>query len=413
MDDKISLGEKLKFGYAPAWNKVNSELLKAVLFNLHLVLGLSYWKTYCPKKMIIKSGGLTKEQAAFWTKLYVNGLGEFFYKNKIDWRGLGNFPVATKVGKRPGKHRSSGRILLPLGGGKDSIVAAELLKKAGRDFALFNLRHSRTQTAVAKIIGKKRIIIDREIDGKLFKLNQAGAFNGHIPISAIYSFTALLAAAVYDYKYIIFSNERSANYGQVKYLGQMINHQYSKTFEFEKDFSDYIRKYITPEIKYFSLLRKWPEIKIVKVFSRYKKYFEVFSSCNKNFRLTGKTGRNWCGRCAKCAYVFSQLAAFLTRQQVIKIFGENLYADESRLNLYLALLGEKNFKPFDCVGTSEEVRTAMYLSYKKNGFKNDFIMEYFTANILPKIKNFNKLYKKTMSARGRHNLPPEVRKMVK
>ena len=383
LDDKISLVEKLKFGYAPAWNKVNSELLKAVLFNLHLVLGLSYWKTYCPKKMIIKSGGLTKEQAAFWTKLYVNGLGEFFYKNKIDWRG------------------------------KDSIVAAELLKKAGRDFALFNLRHSRTQTAVAKIIGKKRIIIDREIDGKLFKLNQAGAFNGHIPISAIYSFTALLAAAVYDYKYIIFSNERSANYGQVKYLGQMINHQYSKTFEFEKDFSDYIRKYITPEIKYFSLLRKWPEIKIVKVFSRYKKYFEVFSSCNKNFRLTGKTGRNWCGRCAKCAYVFSQLAAFLTRQQVIKIFGENLYADESRLNLYLALLGEKNFKPFDCVGTSEEVRTAMYLSYKKSGFKNDFIMEYFTANILPKIKNFNKLYKKTMSARGRHNLPPEFRKMVK
>lgn len=410
---KINFTETLKFGSAPAWDRVNFELLNTVLFNLHLALGISYFKTYCPGKMIIKSGRLTREQAAFWNKLYAKGLGEFFYKNKIDWRGLINFPVSQETKSSPIEYWPSDKSLVSLGGGKDSIVTAELLKKHKQDFTLFNLRDSQTQAAVAKIIGKKRIIIDREIDKKLFKLNKAGAYNGHIPISAIYSFTVMLAAAVYDYKYIIFSNERSANYGNLKYLGQTINHQYSKTYEFEKDLAGYIHKFISQEIKYFSLLRQWPELKIIKTFSNYKKYFKVFSSCNKNFRLTGKTGQNWCGQCAKCAYSFSQLAAFLPRRQVIKIFRKNLYADKSLLNLYLELLGEKNFKPFDCVGTPAEVRLAMSIAAKKGEFKNDFIIKYFIANILPKIKNIGKLYKKTMSVRGRHNLPPEFRKMVK
>lgn len=413
LDGKVNFVDRLKLGSKPTWNKVNSELLQAALFNLHLVLGISYWKTYCPRKMIIKSGFLTRKQAAFWDKLYIKGLGEFFYKNKIDWRGLINFPASPGAKGSPVKYQSSDKILISFGGGKDSIVTAELLKKYKKDFTLFNLRDSRIQAAVAKIIGKTRIIIDREIDERLFKLNKAGAYNGHIPISAIYSLTALLAAAIYDYKYIIFSNERSANYGNIKYLGQTINHQYSKTYEFESDLSDYIHKFITPEIKYFSLLRQWSELKIIKAFSYYKKYFKAFSSCNKNFRLTEKTSQNWCGRCAKCAFSFSQLAAFLPKAQVIKIFQKNLYADETLLDLYLELLGEKNFKPFDCVGTPAEVKLAMYLCHEKGEFKNDFMIKYFVANILPKIKNTDKLYKEVMSSRGRNNLPPEFRKIVK
>ncbi len=269
------------------------------------------------------------------------------------------------------------------------------------------------QARVAKLIGKKRIIIKRTIDRKLFKLNKAGAYNGHIPISAIYTLTSLLVAVLYNYKYLIFSNERSANFGNVRYLGRVINHQYSKTAEFEKSLSDYIRKFITPDISYFSLLRQWSELKIVKVFSGYKKYFKEFSSCNKNFVISKKTSKCWCGVCAKCAFAFCQLAAFLPPQEVLKIFGRNLYADKSLLYLYQELLGEKNFKPFDCVGTPEEVKLAMSLGRRGGEFNDDYIIKYFSAKILPKIKNIDKLQKITMSNYGWHNLPPQFRALVR
>src|ERR1035437_9212884 len=67
-------------------------LLRSMLESLSLVLGISYWKLYCPKTIIIKTFSLSREQADFWSAVYTKGLGEFFYKNKIDYRNLVNFP---------------------------------------------------------------------------------------------------------------------------------------------------------------------------------------------------------------------------------------------------------------------------------------------------------------------------------
>lgn len=70
---------------------------------LHLILGISYYKLYCPKEIKVGSYALTKSQAEFWNTIYTKGLGEFFYKNNIDFRGLINFPYddSRKILRHP------------------------------------------------------------------------------------------------------------------------------------------------------------------------------------------------------------------------------------------------------------------------------------------------------------------------
>ena len=394
------------------WKNVNRELLDAVLFNSHLMLGISYWKTYCPEKITVNSGKLNKEQAEFWNKLYTNGLGEFFYKNKIDFRGLVKFPYSGHKTVSV-KFKAKDRAIVPFGGGKDSAVTAELLKRNKNDFILFGLNTSRVQRQAAKIAGKKTVIIKRELDKGLFKLNKAGAYNGHIPITAVYSFVSLLASALYNYKYIVFSNEQSANYGNLKYLNHIVNHQYSKSFEFENDFRAYLKKYISPDIVYFSLLRPFSEFKIAELFSEHKKYFDCFSSCNRNFTINGKSEKRWCGKCPKCAFVFSQLSAFVPKKELIKIFGKNLYQDKKLLSVFLELWEEKKIKPFDCVGEEEEVLRASYAALNAKEYDNDYIINYFKSNILPKRKDMAKKFKKEPGQSREHNIPTEFTRIIK
>jgi len=161
------------------------------------------------------------------------GLGEFFYKNKIDFGGLVKFPFNENVVSTPTDFPRKNRSLLGLGGGKDSIVVAEILKSQNKDFDLIT-GVSGIQQEVSLAIGKKPLIVKRELDPNLFDINkESGVYNGHVPVSVYYAFILLLAAVLFDYKYILVGNEKSANYGNVEYLGEMINHQWSKSEEFE------------------------------------------------------------------------------------------------------------------------------------------------------------------------------------
>ncbi|MFA5023677.1 MAG: UDP-N-acetylmuramoyl-L-alanine--D-glutamate ligase [Patescibacteria group bacterium] len=394
------------------WNKVNRALVDRIIFNLQLALGISYYKTYCPKKIIIKSGTLSKDEAKFWNKLYTKGLGELFYKNKIDYRGLINFPYQKNKITKPLKTKLVDRALLPWGGGKDSALAAEILKDLGQDFSLISLRDSDIQRATAKIAAKPRIISNRLLDPKLIELNKQGVYNGHIPISAIYAWTTILTAVLKNYRHIVFANEASANFGNVKYLGEEINHQYSKSLEFENDLRDYLKNFVTPDINYFSLLRQFSELKITKLFSKQEKYFPTFSSCNRNFSFTKKAHPRWCGECPKCLFAFSQLAAFVDRQKLIKIFGQNLFAKKELLPLFQELWGEKKFKPFDCVGTPTEVNAALLLTAAKKEWSGDFIVKYFQKNIAARLKEPGKLINEALKNQTEHNTPLNFRSIL-
>ncbi len=374
--------------------------IENLVFHLGMMEIPSYWKTTCSPNIIVEAGYLNKQQINWWHDLIMKGMGEYFYKNKINFTqpNFLKIKLPTSHGDRNIKLIESfrgklqERTLIPLGGGKDAIVTLELLKKIPHQ--AFVLNPKQEHKAILKIAGlpgrqageQNPIIVERTIDPKLLELNRKGFLNGHTPFSAYLAFLTVLVSVLFDYKYIALSNERSSNEGNVKYLGRIINHQYSKSFEFEKKFRQYSKKYLAEDVEYFSFLRPLYELQIAKIFAQYPKYFGAFLSCNKARKTysgrkpvsaprRGYGEARWCGKCAKCLFVFLALRPFAGEKQTVRIFGKNLIEDTTMKPLLDELTGKKKFKPFECVGTIKESRAAFSLrldpilsSWNKNHF---------------------------------------------
>jgi hypothetical protein len=399
IDLHYSLDKKLNFKETLAipvtWKKIpekSVEALENAIAALHIIGGISYFKTYLPREM--EGLELTEEQAAFWKKVYERGLGEFFYKNNIDFRGIVNFPVSGKAkAKQSAATPLKETCLVPIGGGKDSIVTAQILKKAGVDFTLFSLRDADPIANTTNAIGKPRIVVDRQLDNQLFQLNEQGALNGHVPITAFISFLAVVCAIAHGHKFLVLSLEKSANYGQLIFHGMDINHQYSKSEEFEEDFRNYVKKHIHSQIEYFSLLRGFSELKIAKIFAGFDdfdRFSLIFTSCNANFKIhKTRSSTLWCCDCPKCLFVYIILAPFLEKQKMVEMFGQNLLERHDLLGLFDELLGQKNFKPFECVGTLEESQLALKLISCSTAYRDDLLVRHFNDKILPKLVKIN------------------------
>jgi hypothetical protein len=184
------------------------------------------------------------------------------------------------------------RSLLGIGGGKDSMVAGELLKEAGFTFDAFLVETERKSPVVTNVVKTMKVGtlgLERKLDPKIFK-EVAGAYNGHVPISGVFAFLGLLSAVLYDYRYVIVGNEQSSNFGNVQYKGMEVNHQWSKSAEFEMMLQNYTRQFLTPDVTYFSLLRPFYEIRIAEMFTHYPQYFGVFTSCNRSFKVHKERG---------------------------------------------------------------------------------------------------------------------------
>ena len=414
--------------------KIKKKVLDNLVFNLGLVELLSYWKAACSPIIEIQAGFLDKNQIKWWKDLILKGMGQFFYENKINFLKPNFINIETngREAQEIFSQKLKKRILVPIGGGKDSIVTLEILKKAKNEINCFSLNQEKAPNKIIKISGYKNpIIVERKIDKKLLALNQKGFLNGHTPFSAYLSFLCVLSAALFDYKYIAISQERSSNEGNTKYLGKIINHQYSKSFDFEKKFKKYNKKYLAGNVEYFSFLRPLYEIQIAKLFSKFPQYFSSFLSCNEAYRTysgTKKITKRWCGNCSKCLFVFAILYPFLAERDLIKIFGENLFEKKELLPIMKELIGEKKIKPFECVGTRKESLAAFYLCLKKwkieNGglssvtsvksIKVPFLLEYFKKNILPKYSNLEKESKKILNLWDeKNNLPKNLEKILK
>jgi len=412
LDEEVSFCEKIILPNNDYFD-YDEKILDKALFNLHLIVGISYYKTYCPEEIKIISGVLSKEQALFWNDTYTKGLGEFFFKNKIDFRGLINFPYQEDVHTSPLSMDFPERTLVPLGGGKDSIVTSELLKQGEVDFDFIRTGESDTIQKISEKAGKKILYIKRELSPEIFRLNSEGVYNGHIPITAFINFLSVTVCVLFGYKYVAHSIEKSADEGNVEYLGEIINHQYSKSFAFEKAFSKYLHDYISPSLEVFSLLRPFSELKIVKIFSQYRDYFPLFASCNGNWKINQNAlEEKWCGTCPKCAFVFLALAAFLPKEEVVKIFGKNLLAEESLNPLFLSLVGKQDFKPFECVGTLEESMAAFMLASRKGEYRDDFVMKYFDNNIFKSIKNPDEIIEDSLWVGSADNLPQKFKGII-
>jgi hypothetical protein len=211
--------------------------------------------------------------------------------------------------------------------------------------------------------------IQRFLSPNLFEVNKQGALNGHVPIVGILSFIFLVAAIVYDFDTIIMSNERSANSGNLLHDGGEVNHQWSKSVEFEEKFQHLIATEMTREITYFSILRPLSEFQIAAAFSFMVPYHHCFSSCNRGYKILQANDSKWCGECDKCRFVFLALSPFLSKQKMTEIFGRDLFADVAAVAEFKALLGIEGHKPFECVGEFEESQAALYLLTKSPEWK--------------------------------------------
>jgi hypothetical protein len=250
-------------------------------------------------------------------------------------------------------------------------------------------------------------------------MNRRGFLNGHTPFSSYLAFLSCLLAAIFDYRYIALSNERSSNEGNVKYLGKEINHQWSKSFEFEQRFRKYSKKYLGKETEYFSFLRPLYEIQIAKLFAENSKYFPVFLSCNEAHKTDSgrkKPLKKWCGKCSKCLFAFAVLYPFVSEKELFKIFNKNLFNDRKLVSVMEELIGERNFKPFECVGTTKESLIAFYMSWQKAGKAGDlpFLLKHFEKEILKKHPGLGKESKNILiSWNIKNNLPKGLERLLR
>ena len=369
-----------------------------LVFHIGLIELISYWKCTCSKNVIIKAGYIDEKQISFFKKTYYYGLGELFYTNGISV-SLDDFMNITCECKKGEiiypDYKGHGNII-PIGGGKDSVVSLEILR--GLDNNAFIINPKEITRKCAQIGGYEQpITVKRVLDKNMLELNKQGFINGHTPFSACVSFISYLCAYIHNKKYIALSNENSSNESNI--IGTKINHQYSKTFEYERDFNNYADRYFRIDIHYFSLLRPLSEYQIAMLFSRYDKYHKTFKSCNVGSK---KEPWEWCCNCPKCLFVFTILAPFLYKEKLVDIFGEDLFERKDLLNTFIELIGYSTNKPFECVGTYSEVR---YAASRLIEELDDlpFLLQYYKDNY--KLEDTSKRLESKWN--DEHNVPDE------
>jgi len=336
--------------------------LEAAVRLLHLVAGVSYFKAAVPPRVVIEGELPGPETAAFLGRLYTQGLGEFAWRNRMPRIGGGIvFPARAGAAPPAAPAGLEARSLVPVGGGKDSVVSLAALTAAGEDLIAFSVGSKPSSDAAARIEGAAIAHVERTIAPELFALNRAGALNGHVPITAIVSCAALVAALLAGCDAVVMSNERSASSGNFAWpeFGATINHQFSKSWEAERGLAEVVRRDVAADLRYFSLLRPYSELAISRGFARLARHHATFMSCNRGFRIHQPSVAGWCGDCPKCRFVFLALAPFLDRGALMGIFGRDLLDDSSQEAGFRAILGIDAEKPFECVGETDEARAAL------------------------------------------------------
>ncbi len=444
-DDGPELIERVRFPGAPELPEDRKAAFDAALRLLHLVAGVSYYKAGAPARIEIEDGPLDGATAQLLNALYLHGLAEFAYRNGLDLRGRIAFPQTANTiptqpllgsdflssPSNPALRSSSGRssarepavreradsplkgealssrTLVPIGGGKDSLVAVEALKAIGAEATAVWVGNSALIESVAVRTGLPVLNIGRELSPLLFEYNRMGAWNGHIPVTAINSAILVCAAILYGYDSIAFANERSASAATLEYEGQEVNHQWSKGWVFERAFATYVYSHVGADLDYFSLLRPYSELAVTRAFARTgSAYFHVFSSCNRNFRIRGpKPADRWCGQCPKCHFVFLALAPFLPKPRLLAIFGRNLLDDESQTKGFDALIEYRDHKPFECVGEGAEARAAFAALASRPEWREDALIARFREEIAPQLDATALTIEPWLMPSGEHGVP--------
>jgi len=435
-DDGPELIETVTFPGAPfELDGKRAAAVEQALRLLHLIAGVSYYKAAVPPEIRIEGYSIDAETAALLETIYVNGLGEFAYRNGLNLHGRIKFPyslpspIGRGVGGEGPEHPEVGaraerapqplsqwdrgsklglrhHALVAIGGGKDSLVSIEALRSAGVDQTVTWIGNSQLIAACAARTGLPTLNLGRALASGLFDLNRQGAYNGHIPVTAVNSAILVLAAILQGADQVVFSNERSASYGSIIPGTGEVNHQWSKGWAFESGFGQYVQQRIASDLHYYSLLRPLSELAVARQFAKTDRYDAHFSSCNRNFHILGERPVNrWCGVCPKCHFVFLALAPFMPKPRLVGIFGRNLLDDASQAGGFDALLEFQDHKPFECVGEGQESRAAMATLASRPEWKEDALVARFVREIQPQLVASELEIAPLLNIGGEHRVP--------
>ena len=410
-DDGPELVETVTFPGAPfALEGERAAAATRALRLLHMVAGVSYYKAAVPPRIAIDGYAIDAGTAALLEQVYLNGLGEFAYRNGLDLRGRIRFPAGAGGGGTPAPALGlDERALVAIGGGKDSLVSIEALRAAGVAQTVAWIGGSQLIRTCAERTGLATLNIGRALAPALFEINRQGAYNGHIPVTAVNSAILVLAAVLAGAGQVVFSNERSASYGSLIPGTGEVNHQWSKGWAFEQAFGQYLQQQVAADLHYYSLLRPLSELAVARQFARSEHYDAHFSSCNRNFHILGeKPAQRWCGMCPKCHFVFLALAPFMPKPRLVRIFGRNLLDDASQAAGFDALLEYRDHKPFECVGEGRESRAAMAQLADRAEWREDALVARFVREIRPQLDAAGLAIEPLLAVEGEHRVPAAV-----
>jgi hypothetical protein len=362
--------ERYTFGVGREWDAPAVQASVRILF---LLAGVSYYKTTAAPVIDLGEFPSTAEERAFLTRYYVEGLGEFAHRNgrgRLDVRVVG--PDGAAAAAKTAYDPVPGGPLIPFGGGIDSIVTVAALAAGHPDASLFVVHPPGDRFAAiedaAAVTGLPIVHVAREIDPLVRRSDELGFLNGHVPVTAVVTAAAVVAATLEGCDAVVLSNEWSASVPTLEVDGIAVNHQWSKGDEFELAFGRLVEGAVGPRLSVFSYLRPRTELWVAEQFARLREYHHVFRSCNRAFHQDpARRLDHWCGTCDKCCFIDLVLSPYLARTELGRIFGgieplENP-ANEARFDALAGLGGEA--RPFECVGDVDECRAAVLLAAER------------------------------------------------
>ena len=364
-----------RFAFASGGDWDDPAVVAAVRI-LYLLAGVSYYKTSAAPVIDLGTLPTTDAERAFLRSFYVNGLAEFAHRNGLDLRGVRIEGPGAGPGAGPvppiGYEPVPGRPLIPFGGGIDSIVTVEAIRAEHPDAALCVVEPPGARFAAiedaAAVSGLPVTRIERTIDPLVRRSAELGFLNGHVPVTAIVTGAVVVAAVLDGRDAVVLSNEWSASVPTLVTDGFAVNHQWSKGEDFERAFGDLVLALLGPRLSVFSYLRPRSELWVAAQFAHLTQYHQAFRSCNRAFRQDPAHRLDrWCGECDKCCFVDLVLAPFMDRVDLEAVFaGEEPLqnpANEARFRALLDLCAEA--KPFECVGDTDECRSATVLAAER------------------------------------------------
>jgi hypothetical protein len=327
----------------------------ALAFRVGLGLAPYFFSFLTPEHLLVRAGPLAPDEIERWQRWYTLGLAEKCYRLGLDPGTRVTCEPSRDVAAACAPPGARSGLLLMNGGGKDTAVAAELLREAGVPFRWLTVNEKPAQRELREASGTPGGL---QVQGGWERLPPLGAFRhqGQPPVLLFYDLAAVLAAQIGGAAAVAVANERSADFGNLEYRGLEVNHQYTKSHAFESELADWMAGPLAAGVRFYSPLRPLYELQVARVFATLRQYHARFMSCN-----VGQTGgrKQWCGKCPKCAFAALILSPFVSPAEALAIFGRDFLDDRLLLPTFLEIAALEGHKPFECVGRPEEALAAV------------------------------------------------------